>query len=289
MSSNVKTPVSHQGSGMIRAAAFGMLRFRQKWLSKREDDHNRSIIVCFEEPEIYLHPSAANQMRDAIYELSGKESQIVATTHSPFIIDLSRKPKQILNSLRLEAVGIKSTPFNVTKAYQELDADDKAHVKMILRVDEHVARVFFTKHIVIVEGDTEEVVIKETLKRLPKERYLRIVSDFEIVKARGKASIIGLAKYLVAMGLAPIVVHDRDGGVAGAEVFNQPIADALGAVGKVVQMHENIEDEIGYAAPTYDKPFRAYKETQKWGDEWGSVPETWKKRMMEIFGDYIEG
>ncbi len=289
MSSNVKTPVSQQGSGMIRAAAFGMLRFRQKWLSKREDDHHsRSLIVCFEEPEIYLHPSAANQMRDSIYELSGNESQIVATTHSPFIIDLSRKPKQILNSLRLDADGIiKSTPFNVTEAYKVLDADNKAHVKMILRVDDHVARVFFTKHIVIVEGDTEEVVIKETLKRLPKEQYLKIISDFEIVKARGKASIIGLVKYLVAMGITPIVVHDRDSGVTGAEIFNQPIADALGGVGKIIQMCENIEDEIGYKAPTYEKPFKAYLETQKWGDEWESVPEKWKQKMLEIFDGYI--
>lgn len=288
MSSNVKTAVSHQGSGMIRAAAFGMLRFRQKWLSKREDEHNRSLIVCFEEPEIYLHPSAANQMRDTIYELSSNESQIVATTHSPFIIDLSRKPKQILNSLRLEAEGIRSSPFSVTEAYRALEEDSKAHVKMILRVDDHVARIFFTKHIVIVEGDTEEIVIKETLKRLPKEQYLRIVSDFEIVKARGKASIIGLVKYLVAMGIAPIVVHDRDGGVAGAEIFNQPIADALGGVGKVVQMCENIEDEIGYAAPASEKPFKAYQETQKWGDEWTSVNSNWKTKMVEIFGDYIE-
>jgi hypothetical protein len=91
------------------------------------------------------------------------------------------------------------------------------------------------------------------------------------------------------MGLAPIVVHDRDGVVAGAEVFNQPIADALGVVGKVIQMYENIEDEIGYTAPTYDKPFKAYQETQKWGDEWESVPENWKNKMLEIFGDYIEG
>lgn len=287
MSSNVRTAISHQGSGMIRAAAFGMLRFRQKWLSKKEDEHNRSLIVCFEEPEIYLHPSAANQMRDAIYELSGKESQIIATTHSPFIIDLSRKPKQILNSIRHEAGGIKSLPFNVSDAYKNLEADDKAHVKMILRIDDHVARVFFTKHVVIVEGDTEEIIIKETLKLLPKENYLKIVSDFEIVKARGKASIIGLVKYLVAMGIAPIVVHDRDDGIAGAMVFNQPIVDALGGIGKVVHMHENVEDEIGYQAPKAEKPFRAYQETQKWGNEWAAVPETWKHKMLEIFGDYI--
>lgn len=289
MSSNVRTAVAHQGSGMIRAAAFGMLRFRQRWLSRREDDHARSLIVCFEEPEIYLHPSAANQMRDTIYELSGCESQIVATTHSPFIIDLSRKPKQILNSLRLDASGVSSSPFNVSSAYKSLEEDAKAHVKMLLRVDDYVARVFFTKHVVIIEGDTEEIVFKETLKRLPKDRYLKVVSDFEIVKARGKASIIGLVKYLIAMGIAPIVVHDRDSGVAGAEIFNQPIADALAGKGKVIQMKENVEDEIGYTAPTSEKPFRAYQETQKWGDDWSGVPKTWRAKMIEIFGEYVEG
>jgi hypothetical protein len=159
---------------------------------------------------------------------------------------------------------------------------------MLLRVDDHVARVFFTKHIIIIEGDTEEVVIKETLKRLSKERYLKIVSDFEIVKARGKAAIIGLVKYLVAMGIEPIVVHDRDSGVAGAEVFNQPIADALAGGGKVIQMHENIEDEMGYPAPISEKPFKAYQHTQTWGDDWASLPAAWRAKMVEVFGNYVE-
>ncbi|MDT3308473.1 AAA family ATPase [Shewanella sp. PP-He15 brown] len=288
MSSNVRTEISQQGAGMIRAAAFGMLRFRQKWLSKREDEHNRALIIAFEEPETYLHPSAANQMRDAIYELSGKESQIVATTHSPFIIDLSRKPKQVLNSLRCNGHGVISSPFNVTETYAKLEDDDKSHVKMILRIDDHIARIFFTKNVVIVEGDTEEIVIKETLKRLPKEDYLKIISEFEIIKARGKASIIGLIKYLVAMGIYPIVVHDRDYGVAGAMIFNQPIVDALAGNGKVIQMHENIEDEIGYKAPKSEKPFKAYIQTQTWGDDWTTVPVKWKEKMIEIFGDYIK-
>lgn len=55
MSSNIRTPVQNQGTGMVRAAVFGMLRFRQKWLSKKEDETARSLIICFEEPEIYLH------------------------------------------------------------------------------------------------------------------------------------------------------------------------------------------------------------------------------------------
>lgn len=287
MSSNVRTPVSNQGSGMVRAAAFGMLRFRQKWLSSKEDEHSRSLIVCFEEPEIYLHPSAANQMRDTIYELSGSGSQIVATTHSPFIIDLSRKPKQVLNSMSASSSSTAANSFNVSKAYKELEDDDKAHVKMLLRIDAHIARVFFTKHVVIVEGDTEDILISETLKKLPKEQLLKIVADFEVIKARGKASIIGLSKYLISMGIKPIVVHDRDKGTAGAEIFNQPIQNAVGAHGKVIQMHENIEDEVGYPAPSSEKPLKAFQIASKWSD-WDSIPESWKSKMKAIFGEYIK-
>lgn len=287
MSSNVRTPVAHQGSGMVRAAAFGMLRFRQKWLSQKEDEHARALIVCFEEPEIYLHPSAANQMRDTIYDLSCAGSQIVATTHSPFIIDLSRKPKQVLNNMSISGDGVTANPFNVSNAYKQLEGDDKTYVKMLLRIDDYIARVFFTKHVVIIEGDTEEILIHETLKKLPKEEYLKITSNFEIVKARGKASIIGLSKYLISMGIAPTVVHDRDQGTPGAERFNQPIADTVAGNGTVIQMHENVEDEIGYPAPSSEKPFKAYQKTTEWPN-WESVPNEWKEKMRSIFGDYIK-
>ena len=89
------------------------------------------------------------------------------------------------------------------------------------------------------------------------------------------------------MGIEPIVVHDRDRGTEGAEKFNQPIADATQGKGRVIQMHENVEDEIGYDAPSSEKPLRAYQETLTWGDDWDKVPETWKIKIKEIFGDYI--
>lgn len=288
MSSNVRTPVNHQGSGMIRSAAFGMLRFRQKWLSRREDEHKRALIVCFEEPEIYLHPSAANQMRDAIYDLSGSESQIIATTHSPFLIDLSRKPRQVLNSMVSTDEGVNSNPFNVTDAYLKLETEDKSHVKMLLKIDDHIARVFFTKNVIIIEGDTEDILLRETIKKLEKETYLNIVTNFEIVKARGKAAIIGLVKYLLSLGIEPIVVHDRDQGVAGAEKFNKPIAEALNERGKLVVMHEYVEQEIGYPPPSSEKPYMAFLETQKWGDTWEGIPEQWKSKIRDIFGEYIQ-
>lgn len=286
MSSNIKTSVENQGTGMVRAAVFGMLRFRQKWLSEREDEHNRSLIICFEEPEIYLHPSAANQMRDAIYDLSNSNSQIVASTHSPFLIDISRKPKQVLNRLIRNKNSVKCNTFSVSDSFLKLQGDDKSYVKMLLKIDDYIARAFYTNNVVIIEGDTEDILIRESLARLPKEKYLKIISNFEILKARGKGAIIGLVKYLTSMGINPIVVHDRDNGVEGAVKFNQPIKDAVGANGRIIEMHENVEDEIGYEA-NYEKPFKAFEQTEQWGENWENIPASWRNKMVEIFGNYI--
>ncbi len=287
MSSNIKTEVNYQGSGMIRSAAFAMLRFRQKWLSTREDEHDRSLIICFEEPETFLHPSAAAQMRDAIYELSGNGSQIVATTHSPYLIDLSRKPRQVLNRLKHVGNEVQNNPLSVTDAFVALLEEDKDYVKMLLKIDDYIARVFFSNDVIIVEGDTEDILIRETLIKLDRDVGLKIKSNVEVVKARGKAAIIGLVKYLVSLGIKPIVVHDRDHGTAGAEVFNEPIRKTVGSNGRIVLMEENVEDVLGYNASS-DKPYRAYVHTKSWGDTWGEIPLPWRDKMKEIFGEYLE-
>ena len=288
MSSNIQTPISHQGTGMVRSAVFGMLRFRQRWLSQREDKSDRSLIIGLEEPEIYLHPSAANQMRDTIYELSGTQSQIVATTHSPYLIDLSRKPRQVLNRFRCEGAHAESVAFNVSDEFAALSDDDKAHVKMLLRIDDYVARAFFTKTVVLVEGDTEDIVLREATKRLPRERRARLLSDSEVVKARGMASIIGIAKYLHALSINCVVMHDRDRGVKGAEKFNQPIQEAVGDSDRIVVLEECVEDLLEYPAPSSEKPFKAYQFASAWGENWEDVPEALRSVMGRLFGDYVE-
>ena len=88
------------------------------------------------------------------------------------------------------------------------------------------------------------------------------------------------------MGIYPIVVHDRDQGIAGAEVFNEPILNAIGTNGRVILMIENAEDELGYSANS-DKPYKAFLQTKSWGENWSDIPENWRKKMNEIFGDYL--
>lgn len=287
MSSNVRTPVGQQGTGVVRSAVFALLRFRQRWVARREDATPRGLLIGFEEPEIYLHPSAANSMRDSIYELSTGASQIVATTHSPYMIDLSRKPRQVLNRFSAASTGVNVVPFNVTDEYKRLTGDDQHYVKMLLKMDDYISRVFFTKTAVIVEGDTEDIVFRQTLARLPEAQRSAIRRDFEVVRARGKAAIIGLARYLRALGISIHAVHDRDGGIRKAEDFNSHILDAVGDPNCVTVLAESIEDVLGYEAPSKEKPYRAFREMEKWGPDWSDVPENWRTCVERVFQGYI--
>lgn len=297
MNSNIATPANLQGTGLIRSTVFALLRYKSLRDNRKNNNETRSLIIGFEEPEIYLHPNAINKMRDTIYNLAeNANNQIVCTTHSPYMIDISKKPSQVLNSLwttinddMLEdgkAEVVESMPFNVTDEFINLQEDSKEYIKMILKIDESIARCFFVKKVLVVEGDTEQVVLTETINRMPYDLKNQILSDWHIVRARGKAVIIPLVKYLKAMAIDVYVIHDGDFETDGAERFNEPIRNALNDDDKLVVLQNCIEDVLGYSAPKSNKPFVAYKYIQDNWTDWNSIPELWRKSVEKIF---IEG
>ncbi|MEK4517862.1 AAA family ATPase [Paenibacillus sp. FSL H8-0122] len=299
MFSNITTAVNMQGTGIIRSAVFALLRYRNIRENGRGAGQSRPLLIGFEEPEIYLHPNAAKQMRETIYELaSAPNNQIVCTTHSPYMIDLSKKPLQILNCLsrinsthnmglrEVSVERLKCTSFNTSEEFKKLQNEDKIYVKMLLKIDDYISRVFFSKNVLIVEGDTEDIVLRETINRMPPVVKKDIECNWQIVKARGKAAIISLVKYLRAMGINPIVIHDKDEGVPRAEVFNDPILAAVGVEENRIMLTNCIEDILGYPAPSNEKPYKAYKHiTESWTEDWESVSSHWKLIIEDVFKD----
>lgn len=282
MQSNVVTPVTSQGTGMIRSAIFALLRYAKQ--REAIDAPDRGLIIGFEEPELYLHPNAAENMRNIIYELSGGQTQVVCTTHSPYMIDISRNEKLVLKSFNITDHDYTSVfCFNHSEEFKKLKEDDKTRVKMVQKVDDYVSRVFFAQRVILVEGDTEDIIFKKTIEVMPDEARKHISDHYQIIKAVGKATMISFIKYLRAMNVDVFVVHDRDQGVDGAEVMNQPILDALdGDNTKRLMMEECVEDVLGYPAPSHDKPYKAYEHIKDW-NTWDDVPDNWKEKMRIVF------
>lgn len=285
--SNVKTKVGYQGTGQIRSAVLALLQYKEE-RDRRNGNNNKDLIIGFEEPELYLHPHMAYLMKEVIYKLS-ENCQIVCSTHSPYMIDLSKDRKQILNRLSVihDEDGVEQTKieaFNISPAYESLQEDEKSYLKMLLKIDSEIAKVFFGQKILIVEGDTEEIVLKKILSLLEEEKRNKIIATWTIVKARGKPVIIPLVKYLRTMGFSDItVMHDADSENNRAMMFNQPIKDAVGNDDRVIVLNNCIEEELDYAAPATDKPFTAFCKANEW-QEYMDVPESFRLKLEHIFG-----
>ena len=287
LTSNVKTPIDRQGTGLIRATVFALLRYNKQREERQTEHKSRGIIIGFEEPELFLHPNAAEKMRDIIYELASENDQIVATTHSPYMIDLSKGNTQVLNSFRIVDHEFASvTAFNLSDAFNAIIEDDRTRVKMVQKIDDYVARVFFAQKVIIVEGDTEDIVFRHTINAMSNDIRKDIKGRYQIVKATGKATMISFIKYLKALNVNLFVVHDEDAGTPGAEKMNTPILEALGGNESMrLMMHNCIEDELEYPAPSSEKPYQAYLHVKDW-DTWDTVPDKWKSKMRIIFSEH---
>jgi putative ATP-dependent endonuclease of the OLD family len=278
--SNVRTPVSRQGTGLVRTCAFAMLRHHAA-LKLKKELQTRPVVVAFEEPELFLHPSAANLLRDTIYAL-GRSDQIICTTHSPWMIDLRQEAQSITRMSIGSDDRAEAWNYGVSSELGKLPADDKVRVKLVQTFDDELARVFFAEKVLIVEGDSEVAAIRETLRLLSADQRKRVQSQFQVIKARGKASIISLVKYLHALKIDIAVMHDGDQGVAGAEVFNAPIATALDNPGRLFVLAANLETVLGYAPPASDKPYKAFVRASAWTAP-AEIPVAWRTTMSGIF------
>lgn len=294
MNSNVATTSKLQGTGLIRSTVFALLRYKALKDNQKDTTQERQLIIGFEEPEIYLHPNAINKMRDTIYSLAETgNNQIICTTHSPYMIDLSKKPKQTLNSLSLittriedyDALTVESLPFSITKEFLELQEDEKNYIKMLLRVEDAIAKCFFVKKVLIVEGDTEQVVLTETISKMPSKIKTEIKAEWYILRARGKAAIIPLIKYLKAMRIDIYVMHDKDSETPGAVIFNEPIKRVLDNDNHLFVLENCVEDVLGYSAPSSDKPYKAYCFIKDNWKEWKNIDNKWKAIVEAIFND----
>ena len=135
---------------------------------------------------------------------------------------------------------------------------------------------------IIKEPEIEESEACEVVSQNLKNE---ILSDWYILRARGKAAIIPLIKYLKAMYIDIYIMHDKDENTPGAVVFNEPIRQALDNDSHLFVLENCVEDMLGYTAPTSDKPYKAYCYINKnWG-EWKNIREEWKTIIQNIFNE----
>lgn len=90
----------------------------------------------FEEPELFLHPKIAFNLRESNYSLAENSPyQILCATHSPLMIDISRPHSSLIKVIKKRDETTQT--FQVGKNLFGRDEDMKNRVQMINRFNPH--------------------------------------------------------------------------------------------------------------------------------------------------------
>jgi putative ATP-dependent endonuclease of OLD family len=201
-----KSSIERQGSGARRTLLWAALRIVAENKNAGKDKGEiRPHVLLLDEPELCLHPAAIRDACATLYELPQSGNwQVMATTHSPAFIDFSRDNTTIIRVERTEHGDIKGTTIFRPKTVS-LDPEDKKRLKLLNLCDPYVAEFFFGGKSIIVEGDTEYTAFNHVKEMSPGE-----FKDIHIIRARGKANIVSLAKILNHFGATYSILHDSD-------------------------------------------------------------------------------
>lgn len=158
--------------------------------------HNKSKdidLVMMEEPENHLsHIELSKLVADIENQRDGK--QLFITTHSSYV----------LNKLSIDKICL------LHDSYKRLNYLDKEVVKMLKRLPGYdTLRVALSKKVVLVEGPSDELVLKKIYKdknqgRLPEQDGIDII----VVRGVGFNTFIEVGKEI---GTAVNVLRDNDG------------------------------------------------------------------------------
>lgn len=181
MEGGKEVSIDKKGDGTKRRITMALLEYKKE---QSLLEHDTSTIYLLDEPDTHLHVKAQIEFLDTVKGFSRNGSQVILTTHSPFIIN-AVSPRQLR---LLENVENRS---KVRYIKQDVHLADK--VLRSLGVEN--TYLFFSRHIIIVEGETEEQFLPSYfLKRFNETLSSSLI---KVINCKGITNIPGFARAIL--------------------------------------------------------------------------------------------
>lgn len=137
--------IDNKGDGTKRRMTMALLEFKKEQSRIPNDEQT---IYLLDEPDTHLHVRAQLELVETVQSFSDAGNQVILTTHSPFIVN-AVKPNQVRLLVRengkTSLKGLSADPHNASRILRALGVEN--------------THLFFSRKIVIVEGQTEEAFL----------------------------------------------------------------------------------------------------------------------------------
>lgn len=224
-----------------------------------ESLRRKGAVFLIEEPEMYLHPHRCRLFYDTLRRIS-EANQVIYTTHSPYFVTIPQ-----FEEIRIVSRGATGRTMIVSSS---LDPTPQLREKLRKEFDPERNELFFAKHVILVEGDTEKLALPEYARRLSSTLHRHGVS---IIEVGGKRSLPAFVKVVRSFGLPVTLVFDTDSSdFAGTdraleETFNDDLRRLASTSVTVVELTPKYEAQLSNSltVPLYNKLCAKYPGVSK--------------------------
>jgi putative ATP-dependent endonuclease of OLD family len=177
-------------------------------------------IIAIEEPESHLHPNAQKKLYSQINSIVGQK---IVATHSSYIAG-SAKLREVRSVFR-DALNTSIGKFS------ESDFDKEDIRKIYRQVINTRGEVFFSKLVILFEGDTEEQALPITIKRHFGKSPIELGVDF--IGVGGCGNYLPFIRFFEAFNIPYLIFSDNES-ETNTSVTNQVSKSKLNDISRVV-------------------------------------------------------
>jgi putative ATP-dependent endonuclease of OLD family len=202
--------VARMGHGIQRAFIVSILQE----LATCEQEIEPTLILGFEEPELYQHPPQARHLAKILEDL--KNAQVIISTHSPYFV--SGKEFESVRMMRKHRTGkVKVTQATLEKLSQRLAlalGEEPVHPSSLVATIEQIMQpslreLFFCNMPILVEGIEDVAFISTYIELTKKSTNFRKIGGHFIV-CSGKTNMSRPLAIALELGIPYFIMFDAD-------------------------------------------------------------------------------
>lgn len=157
---------SAYGHGAQRSIQMALIRHLAN-IKTNSVSSTSTTLLLIDEPELYLHPFAIEQVREALKALSKNGYQVLFSTHSPQMITSNDAQNTLLVHKDNHATRIRK---RLKKAVEEKVNDAKHQAELLFSLT-HSSKILFSEKIILTEGKTELNLLPFIFEEITKKTF----------------------------------------------------------------------------------------------------------------------
>ena len=193
--------LSHYGHGSQRSIQMALIR---SLAEINATEHFSTNLLLIDEPELYLHPTAIEQLRAALKYLSQNGYQVVFTTHSAQMI----ASDDIGNTLLIRKKSKETICLtSLSQAIQSTISDTVSQRELLFSLT-NSSKILFSEKVLLVEGTTEHRLLPLVFEKIKKKTLTQ--EKIALISIGGTGNIKKALSVLQEIGIPTKVIVDLD-------------------------------------------------------------------------------